>query len=192
MNWPSSFLKNKKESTFFFMEKISPTHIENLKKNSKGIEGERLDYIRRVKESNEWLTDVIQTIISHDDNALIVLVSDHGGYVGLESAESVYVKNEDPLISKSIFTSMLAIKWPNDNVPSFDGELRTNVNLFRILFSHLSNDMGLLEHLEEDKSFQVINEGAPFGVYELINEDYEVVFKKKGLATDEVGIPYGF
>jgi hypothetical protein len=170
--------EHKKSHNFFFIEKISPTHIENLKSDSKGVEGERLDYIRRIKESNVWLKQTIQTITSKDDNALIVLVSDHGGYVGLESAEDVYVKNDDPLISKSIFTSMLAIKWPNNEVPSFDDRLKTNVNLFRILFSHLSQNQGYLSALEDDKSYQIIDSGAPFGVYELIDDEYQVVFKR--------------
>ena len=57
-------------------------------------------------------------------------------------------------------------------------ELKTNVNLFRILIAYLSGNETLLKHKEPDKSYIVIKEGAPFGVYEYIDDDYKNTFKK--------------
>ena len=71
---------------------------------------------------------------------------------------------------------MLAIKWPDDQAPEFDNELRSNVNLFRVLISYLSEDPSYLDHLEADSSFLIINEGAPFGVYEVIDDSGAAVF----------------
>jgi len=87
------------------------------------------------------------------------------------------IKQTDRDLIYSIFTSALAIKWPEE-APVFDNKLKTNVNLFRILISYLSEDESYLDFLQPDKSFAVINVGAPFGVYEYINENGSVVFNK--------------
>ena len=79
----------------------------------------------------------------------------------------------------SIYTSALAIKWPNGDEPKYADLLQTNVNLFRVLFSYLSDDQTYLNHLQEDSSYTVIEEGAPFGVYEYINPKGQTVFIKK-------------
>ena len=79
----------------------------------------------------------------------------------------------------SIFTSALAIKWSGVS-PEFEAELKTPVNLFRILFSYLSDNKAYLKYLQDDKSYAIINNNAPVGVYEYINEKGEVVFNKYG------------
>ncbi|WP_204346406.1 hypothetical protein [Psychroserpens algicola] len=73
---------------------------------------------------------------------------------------------------------MSAVSWPDNKAPDFDDQLKTNVNLFRILFSYLSDNQKYLNALEDDKSYQIIDSEAPFGVYELIDENYQVVFKR--------------
>jgi hypothetical protein len=72
----------------------------------------------------------------------------------------------------------LAIKWPENNAPDFDTKLKTNVNLFRVLFSYLADNTSYLKALEVDKSYTIIKDGAPAGIYEVINENGEVVFNK--------------
>jgi hypothetical protein len=169
--------ENKNSNNFYFIEKISPGHVSTFKSGSSGIDQERLEYIENLKNANNWLKDTIDYITKVDSNSLIVLVADHGGFVGLEySMQSKEKLKEDHLV-KSIFTSALAIRWPEQE-PDFSNKLQTNVNLFRILFSYLSEDEKYLENLQEDKSYSVMEKGAPFGVYELINEKGEVVFNK--------------
>ncbi|MFP4845454.1 hypothetical protein [Winogradskyella sp. PE311] len=170
---------NKETSNFFFIEKILPTHIENLKANSKGVEGERLSYLKRLEQSNIWLKETITTIIKQDSNGIIILVSDHGGYVGLESAEDLYAKIDDADLKRSIFSSLLAIKWSNHKMTNIDSEIKTNVNLFRVLFSHLSKNAFLLENREEDKSYISINNGSDKGVFEYFDGNNSSVFKIK-------------
>jgi len=170
---------NKESSNFFFIEKISPTHIENLKAKSKGIEGERLAYLERLEQSNIWLKKTIATILKHDSNGIIILVSDHGGYVGLESAEDLYAKIDDADLKRSIFSSLLAIKWSNHKVANINSEIKTNVNLFRVLFAHLSKNKFLLENREEDKSYISINKGSDKGVFEYFDGHNSSVFKIK-------------
>lgn len=169
---------NKKTNNFFFIEKILPTHIENLSSKSSGIQGERKAYIERLEESNEWLKQTIKKITDQDRDGIIVLVADHGGYVGLESAEDLYSKIEDTTLKKSIFSSLLAIRWPTNKPPQYDDALQSNVNLFRVLFAYLSQNRSYLNYLEENKSYITIKKEAPKGVYEYIDNDGQPSYKK--------------
>ena len=168
---------NDSQGNFYFIEKILPGHVSPSRLNNKGKEKEREDYLFRIKQANEWLKEIITMINSKDPNSLIIIMADHGGYVGMNSTYECKIKQTDDDLIKSVFTSALAIKWPNV-APEFDEKLKTSVNLFRVLFSYLSDNKAYLNHLEEDKSYLVIKKGAPFGVYETINENSEVIFKE--------------
>ncbi len=170
--------KNTKGSNFYFIEKISPGHITSYGNKSDGVEIERANYLKRLEEANIFLKDIITLITEKDDNPLIILASDHGGYVGFNYTVESRSKVTDPNLIKSIFSSNLSIKWPQDNNDYFEEELKTNVNLFRVLFSYLSDDKIFLDQIEEDKSFMQIYDGAPFGVYEYINEDGDATFNR--------------
>ncbi|TYA58287.1 hypothetical protein [Formosa maritima] len=165
-------------NNFVFIERMLPMHITNDTSDSEGIQGERKKYLEQLEEANIWLTSVVQLISEKDPNSMIIIAADHGGFVGMESTQESGLKQTDEALVTSIFSTVLAIKWPDNKVPNFDNKLKTNVNLFRVLFSYLSHDTSYLENLEDDKSYSVIKEGVPVGVYEVINENGEVVFKK--------------
>lgn len=169
---------NKNQANFYFIEKIIPGHIAVTKNQSKGKEEERKIYIEDFEKANLWLREMITLITKNDPSALVVIIADHGGYVGLNYTGERYRKITDPKLINSIFTSMLAIKWPDNEAPNFDDGLKTNVNLFRILFSYLSENDAYLNHLEKDESFLIVGEDTPFGVYKVIDENGKVDFKK--------------
>lgn len=169
---------NTETNNFFFIERMLPMHITNDYSDSKGIEGERQIYLAQLKTANDWLTEVVQLISKKDKNGIIIIAADHGGFVGMETTLESSIKQTDDGLVTSVFSTALAIKWPENKAPGFDVKLKTNVNLFRVLFSYLANDKGYLEALEVDKSYTVIKEGAPVGIYEVINENGEVVFNK--------------
>ena len=171
-------INNTNEPNFYFIEKLKPGHINTYNRSSLGKEKERENYFLELEEANTWLKNAIELIEHKDPNALIVVVADHGGFVGFDYTLECKIKQSDPDLIKSIFTAALAVKWPNGEAPQYDEKLKTNVNLFRILTAYLSSDISLLEHLQPDKSYTVLEEGAPFGVYEYINEDYEIAFEK--------------
>jgi len=172
-------IKNNTETNnFYFVEQISPGHISTFKRNSKGKEEERNSYIENLKQANLWLKEIIQTINKNDENALIVIVADHGGFVGLDYTLQTTTKLTDSTLVKSAFTSALAIKWPNNDVPSYDHKLKSNINLFRVIFTYLGENNSYLEHLKDDKSYFIIKDGAPKGVYEVIDNNGNVVFNK--------------
>ncbi len=163
---------------FFFVEIFNPGHITNTIKDSKGVEGERAHYIEGVKESNKKLTQLTESILTNDPEALIIIMADHGGFVGMTNTHESYAKNTDRDFVNSIFSAILAIHWPNGEAPEFDGKFKTPVNLFRILVSYLSENPSYLSNLQPDKSYIPINFDAPRGIYEYLDDEGNVVFKK--------------
>lgn len=169
---------NTSSNNFYFLEKIDPAHIVHSEANSKGVDEERKIYLDRLIETNDWLTSTITYITENDDNALIVICADHGGFVGYKSMTSAATKTTDRDLIHSIFTSVLAIKWPENEAPLVDANLNSSVNVFRVLFSYLSDDSKYLNHLQEDSSYLRVEKEAPKGVYEVIDTNGKVVFNK--------------
>ncbi|OAD90160.1 hypothetical protein A7A78_08060 [Aequorivita soesokkakensis] len=164
---------------FFFVEIFNPGHITNKLADSKGVEGEREHYIESLREANKKLTELTKTILANDPEALIIVMADHGGFVGMTNTSVSYTKNTSPDFVNSIFSTILAIHWPNGEVPEFDNKLKTSVNLFRILTAYLSKEPSYLANLQPDKSYIIINFDAPQGVYEYLDNEGNVVFNKK-------------
>jgi len=75
-----------------------------------------------------------------------------------------------------MFSSLLAIKWPDNNA-MYNADIQTSVNLFRTVFSALSEDTSLLKNIESDASFLSVNEGAPLGIYKVIDKNNKAIFK---------------
>lgn len=163
---------------FFFVEIFNPGHIANKNADSKGIAGERAHYIESLKEADKKLTILTKAILKKDPEALIVIMADHGGFVGMNSLEDSITKSSDVDNVNSIFSTILAIHWANDEAPEFDSELKTSVNLFRILVSYLSENPLYLANLQPDESYIILNFGAPKGIYEYLDTEGNVVFNK--------------
>jgi len=121
------------------------------------------------------MQDLINVIITNDKNPMIVIVADHGGYVGLNYVKEVLQKELSPVEINSVFSSLLSIKWPSNEVPE-DLEFKSSVNLFRTIFSYLSEDSSLLVNGEKDKSYLPYNDGSGISFYEYIDANGNVVF----------------
>lgn len=170
--------ENTQSPKFFFIEIFNPGHIHGNKSASLGIEGERDLWIESMEMANERVIKTITTIKAQDPNALIVIMADHGGYVGMEYTGEIYTKIQERDLLYSVFSSNLAIRWP-DGQKRGEDHLKSAVNLFRVLFSYLGNDSKLLEHIEENASFVVIKKDAPQGVYKYIDNEGKIVFIKQ-------------
>ena len=61
----------------------------------------------------------------------------------------------------------------------YDKALKTNVNIFRVLFSALSKNSAYLNYLEEDGSYQLRKENKiGMSIYRLIDKNGLVVSEK--------------
>ncbi len=142
--------QNKNTTNFFFIEKFTPGHIAVTKSSSKGVEQERKEYLERVGETNKWLKEMVGFITENDPGAIIIIGADHGGFVGYEYTLEVF---EQPLeeLRNSVFGSALSIKWNSPKHQQYDQNLKTSVNLFRILFAFLSEEPEYLKHLQANE-----------------------------------------
>ncbi len=163
---------------FFFIQILAPSHISGSKIHSLGVVEEKLAWTKRLERSNNVLTKTISTIKERDPNALVLIMADHGGYVGMGYTLESYKKIDDRDKIYSIFSSSLAIHWPYGKVPNYHNKLKSSVNVFRILFTYLSEDESYLSNLQPDFSLAIVNEDALPGVYKYINENGEVTFEK--------------
>jgi len=176
----SSYISEKiTQPKFFFIEIFNPGHIHGRKVDSEGIEGERKLWAENLDIANSILFKTITAIKEKDPNALIVIMADHGGFVGLEYTGQIYSKTQDRDIIYSIFTSTLAIHWPENKAPNFDGEFKSAVNVFRILFSYLGEDESYLQNLQPNESFVILKNEKPEGVYKYIDDSGKITLKKQ-------------
>ena len=164
---------------FFFIEIFNPGHIHGRKVDSEGIEGERKLWGESLQRANAMLYKTIDAIKEKDSNALIIIMADHGGFVGMEYTGQIYNKTQDRDLVYSIFTSTLAIHWPDNKAPKFDTNFKSAVNMFRILFSYLGEDESYLQNLQPDESFVILKDEKPKGVYKYIDNQGKVTLKKQ-------------
>ncbi len=170
--------EQEEEANFYFFEKILPGHITTFKDKAKPKEIEREGYLDNLRKANEWLKELVANISAHDPGAMIVMVADHGGYVGWDYTQQSHIKSQDRDLLYSAFSSALAIKWPENILPEENTQFKTSVNLFINLFAYLSDDYSLLNEYQEDASYIEIKEGAPQGIYKVIDGEGNIVFEK--------------
>lgn len=162
-------------SNFFFIEKTIPSHIRYRKRSSKGVEQERKDYFERLELTNEWLKELIGSINEFDKNAMIIIVSDHGGFVGLEYTLEAINKRLNKSETISAFSSLLNIKWPND-INSSNVEFKSNVNLFKKVFYILSENKAFINELDDNSSYLPLKDENGTNFYQYIDDQGNVVF----------------
>jgi hypothetical protein len=173
------YLKEDPEiAKFFFIEIFKPGHVSSKDDETLGAEKEFELYISNLKIANEKLTKTIDLIVEHDPDGLILIMADHGGYVGYDNMLDIRTRTSDRDLLYSAFSTQLSIKWPNGEAPEFDTRFKSGVNVFRILFSYLSEDLKYLNHLQDDGSYSIIDANAPKGIYKVIDANGNVVFKK--------------
>ncbi|MEM0519336.1 sulfatase-like hydrolase/transferase [Aequorivita flava] len=135
---------------FYFVEKLLPHHIHFAASK----EEERDMYIEKIQEVNDWLKTTVNYISENDPNAIVIILADHGGWVGLGSYPEMF-STENASQIHSIYATLAAIKWNGHLVEGMDAELQSNVNLFRVLFAVLSENPEYLKYLEDDSSYNL-------------------------------------
>ncbi len=172
--------KKSEDGNFFFIEIFEPSHISTTQAASQGKRREREQWIEKLQIANTKLTAMVNLILAEDPDALIVIMADHGGFVGLDYTREVYEKTTNPDVIYSTFGTILFIRWPGGNPPAIDAHLDSSVNAFRILFSYLANNDKYLQHLQPDESYIILKKGTEPGVYEYIDDAGNIVCKPVG------------
>ncbi len=161
---------------FYFIEKTTPGHIKYTDASSGGPEVERERYLHRLKTAESWTTQLVKNIQRLDPNPLIVIVADHGGFVGLNSVKEVHRRKLDSLETISVFSSQLSIHWPYDDTPD-DLVFRSNVNVFRNIIAYLSQNKSFLDNREPDESFLPFYEGQKASYFLCIDDNGTVEYR---------------
>jgi hypothetical protein len=170
---------NIEQPKFFFIQLLKPWHIKSKIANSSNDKTiEREVWLNNLLEANIALSKTINLIKEKDGNALIVMLSDHGGYVGFNYAGEADTMTKDRDLVHSIYSSQLSIHWPKNEKPNFDTKFKTSVNVFRLLFTYLSEDEVYLNALQPDVSYKVLRDNIPVGIYEYLNENGAITLKK--------------
>lgn len=164
-------------NNFFFIEKTLPSHIMYSKNYSKGKVVERTNYLNRIDLANEWIRSLVDEIKKFDENALIILVADHGGLVGLDYTLEAVNRRLNNLEALSTFSSLLSIKWPNESF-SENLDYKSNVNLFRNVFYELSKNESLLKNSKDNSSFLPLKDNGKANYYQYIDNEGNFVFNK--------------
>lgn len=155
---------------FYFVERLLPHHIHFAASK----EEERDTYIEKIEEVNLWLKNTLNYISEKDPDAIVIVLADHGGWVGLGSYQEMFSTN-DPAQIRSIYSALAAIKWNGHLEEGFDAELRSNVNIFRVLFSVLSNNIEYLKYLEDNSSYNLENGTFSKSVRAVIDDKGNVI-----------------
>ncbi|WP_171817179.1 sulfatase-like hydrolase/transferase [Winogradskyella sp. PG-2] len=163
---------------FFFLQILKPWHIGVRASKTSNKEIEKQKWLESLDEANRKLTEVIKVIKQKDPDALILIMSDHGGFVGMDYGDQSEEKSQDRDFIYSIFSSQLAIHWPHNEKPMFNDKFKSSVNTFRLLFSYLSEDETFLKNLQPDESYMVLRKGTEPGVYKYIGQNGEITFEK--------------
>ncbi len=166
------------QGNFFFIEIFEPGHISSTKSASQGKEKERERWLEKREIANGKIKKMVNLIIEKDSTALILIMADHGGFVGLDYTQEFNQKTTEKHIVYSAFGAMLSIRWPQGQLPPESNYLKSSVNVFRILFSYLSGNQKYLQHLQEDSSYFVLKEGGEPGVYQYVDDNGAVNLKK--------------
>lgn len=162
---------------FFFLEKVLPHHIHFIEQENQ-IEAERKEYIGKVDEVNGWLKKTIAMINAQDKDAVIIILADHGGWVGM-THNNEYYGTKKPSLVYSTFSALAAIQWNKLPHSEFDKGLVSNVNVFRVVFSILSENKSYIKLMQDNSSYHIRYENGFSGsVYQLIDNDGKVVYKE--------------
>ena len=166
------------EPQFYFIEFFNPGHIHGRMEMSLGAEQERELWLESMQRGQDKTRELVAMIQERDPQALILLIADHGGFVGFDYTNQIYTKTGDRDLIYSIFSSQLSIKWPADMQPEQPINFTTSVNVFRLLFGHLGENQMVSEDLEPDISYVILNDVQYKGVYEYIDQSGAVICKK--------------
>jgi len=164
---------------FFFIEKLLPHHIHFSGPLENRKNRERKEYLEKIKEVNLWLKETIKTIEKKDSKAIIIVLADHGGWVGLESYNEMFQSQDENQI-RSIYGAIAAIKWNGFLKKDYDKNLSSNVNLFRVLFSVLSKNETYLNALEDNSSYNLFQKNSFYkSVNKVIDDQGKIVYIKE-------------
>ncbi|MGB2370489.1 MAG: hypothetical protein ACPH53_04145 [Flavobacteriaceae bacterium] len=120
------------------------------------------------------LVNLVDSVLERDPNALIVILGDHGGYVGFDFTGQMENKILIRDLIYSTFSTQLSILWPSEKLKQSSSKIKSTVNVFRHVFSNLAEDPKYTKHLEPNESWNIVLDKEEKGIYKYIDENGEI------------------
>lgn len=146
---------------FTYIHLENPNHSPTNHQTRKELKAFRQDYLKRINNANDEITQIVQRILIEDSNAVIIINSDHGawGYGAFKLFnKEVFEGLSDRVITLDHLGVLLAIRWPED-APVFSRRIQSNVNLFRYVFAYLSGNAEILATQVPDHGYLTKGQG---------------------------------
>ena len=89
--------------SFYFIERVLPHHVHFINENR--IAADKAWYAERIKQSDVFIKETVGLIKDKDPEAIIVVLADHGGWVGIDGFEEMYT-TDDPNKIASIYSTL--------------------------------------------------------------------------------------
>lgn len=158
---------------FTYIHLKNPSHSPTSKQTRESLASFRKVFAKKIEVANKQITKVVDRILTRDPSALIILNADHGAwglgaykYAQMEIFEGVPAE----LIALDHLGVLLAIRWPENNVPEYELGIRTNINLFRYIFAYLTENQDILNTKVPDDSFLTKGSGKDGILMKVVND----------------------
>ncbi|MBN2678210.1 MAG: hypothetical protein JXR32_09125 [Anaerolineaceae bacterium] len=139
-----SFLEISRSKGFIYTHTDLPSHSQN---SGACLPDENEIYFSRFEKANSEMRQDIQTIISNDPGAIVIVAGDHGPYLtkNCDILSGHYETSEiSRLDIQDRFGTFLAIRWPTEEYDMYD-EITVLQDIFPAIFAYLYGDAGILE-----------------------------------------------
>jgi hypothetical protein len=139
-----SFLDISRKKGFIYTQSDLPSHSQN---SGVCLPDENEIYFSRLRRANIEMRQDIQTIISEDPGAIVIIAGDHGPYLTKNCSilSNIYETSEiSRLDIQDRFGAFLAIRWPTEEYVKYD-EITVLQDVFPAIFAYLYSDAGILE-----------------------------------------------
>jgi hypothetical protein len=142
--------------SFTYIHMFNPGHsFPSEQTSEEELASYRKDHFKDIQIANNEILRMVARILIYDPNALIIVNADHGawGYGGFHrTKKEILERVADDVMALDHLGVLLAIRWP-DAAHKYDQDLRTNVNLFRYIFSYMSESKNILTTKVPDDGF---------------------------------------
>lgn len=175
-DFEATLFKQDDSPQFYFVEILEPGHIPNYTKAGQEQQ-EANTYKKDLYRTAQKLKKLAALINAKDPEGIILILADHGGFVGLSKTMDAY-KNltNDTAIKESIYSALLAIKAPKD-FDAYQENIKSSVGVFPNLFAYLAGKSIPKDSLD-DSSYIFIKKGENRGVYKYFNSNGKPVTEK--------------
>ena len=177
-DFKSQVLSTSEDPQFYFVEILHPGHISYSKDREDAIAFEKNNYREEIKSISSQLIDMVQFIEFNDPEAIILIVADHGGFVGYTHTGAAYSQPEKDLaLKQSIFNALYAVKAPEDFGP-YQKNVSSSIGVFPALFNYLSGAKATNTSSFDNSSYLLIKSDAEQTLYRYYDTHGNSVMQK--------------